>query len=162
MIRYIKRLEREKDLSLTHSYDFAGSCTVKLNAASELLPLSRPEFGGVRPLHPLFTNSRLSAVNRQSWKRIKMPTGFAACSLQPNSVQPANLPDLWPSNSSAKQTVSHSAMWCLFGTRHQSGFGRRQAGMDIVVVECDDNGNTDIVSWNKSRSVPRNPARLLI
>ena len=84
MMRYIKKLER-RDISLTHSMISLGSCTMKLNAASEMLPLSRPEFNAIHPLAPKDQTEGYHELITELEKYLCEITGLDACSLQPNS-----------------------------------------------------------------------------
>src|SRR5450755_3726742 len=84
MMRYLKMLEN-KDLSLTHSMIALGSCTMKLNAASELIPVSWPEFSKMHPFAPDSQTNGYAYVINELEKLLNTITGFAACSLQPNS-----------------------------------------------------------------------------
>ena len=84
MMRYIKKLER-RDISLTHSMISLGSCTMKLNAASEMIPITRPEFGGIHPLAPADQTEGYNELIAELEKYLTAITGFSACSLQPNS-----------------------------------------------------------------------------
>ena len=84
MMRYIKSLER-KDLSLNHSMISLGSCTMKLNAASEMLPLSWFKWGNIHPFAPLKQAKGYATVLKELECQLTEITGFAATSLQPNS-----------------------------------------------------------------------------
>ena len=84
MMRYIKSLEN-KDLSLTHSMIALGSCTMKLNAAAELLPVSWPEFANIHPFAPANQVKGYQQIFEELEAYLCECTGFAACSLQPNS-----------------------------------------------------------------------------
>ena len=83
-MRYIKRLDR-KDISLAQSMISLGSCTMKLNAAAEMLPLSRPEFMGMHPLVPEDQAEGYRELINNLSEDLKIITGFAGVSLQPNS-----------------------------------------------------------------------------
>ena len=84
MMRYIKRLEN-KDLSLMHSMISLGSCTMKLNAATELIPVSWEEFANIHPFAPLNQTKGYQKIFNELEAWLSEITGFAACSLQPNS-----------------------------------------------------------------------------
>ena len=90
MMRYIKRLEN-KDLSLTHSMISLGSCTMKLNAASELLPLSWTELGNIHPFVPSHQARGYHIMFHDLEEMLCEITGFAAMSLQPNSDDRENM-----------------------------------------------------------------------
>ena len=84
MMRYIKRLEN-KDLSLVHSMISLGSCTMKLNAASEMIPVSWPTIGGIHPFVPKNQTEGYTQILKELEHYLCQATGFTACSLQPNS-----------------------------------------------------------------------------
>jgi glycine dehydrogenase len=84
MMRYIKRLEN-KDLSLVHSMISLGSCTMKLNAATELIPVSWPEFSDIHPFVPADQAEGYLSMIHELEAYLCQVTGFTACSLQPNS-----------------------------------------------------------------------------
>lgn len=91
MMRYIKRLDR-KDISLAQSMISLGSCTMKLNAAAEMLPLSRPEFMSMHPLVPEDQAEGYRELISNLSEDLKVITGFAGVSLQPNWVLRENMP----------------------------------------------------------------------
>jgi glycine dehydrogenase len=145
MMRYIKRLEN-KDLSLVHSMISLGSCTMKLNAASELLPITWPEFASIHPFAP--------ADQVQGYKEIIDTlnadlcdiTGFAAMSFQPNSGAQGEYAGLMVirayhlANGDTQRTVALIPS-SAHGTNPASA---AMAGMEIVVTKCDANGNVDV------------------
>jgi len=150
MMRYVKKLER-RDISLTHSMISLGSCTMKLNAASELLPLSRPEFGGMHPLAPADQTEGYNELISELEKYLTAITGFAACSLQPNSGAAGEYAGLMTIREYFKSKGETQRKTVLIpasahGTNPASA---AQAGFNIVVVKCDEGGNTDLTDWNE-------------
>ena len=126
MMRYIKRLDR-KDISLAHSMISLGSCTMKLNAAAEMLPLSRPEFMGMHPLVPEDQAEGYRELIHNLSEELKVITGFAGVSLQPNSgaageyAGAARNPRL---SGEHRAGTPQQGADTRFGARHQSGFRR--------------------------------------
>ena len=145
MMRYIKRLDR-KDISLAHSMISLGSCTMKLNAAAEMLPLSRPEFMGMHPLVPEDQAEGYRELIQNLSEELKVITGFAGVSLQPNSgaageytglrVIRAYLESIGEGHRS-KILIPASA----HGTNPASAI---QAGFSTVTCACDEHGNVDM------------------
>lgn len=150
LMRYIKRLER-KDISLTHSMISLGSCTMKLNAASEMLPTTLAGFGAMHPLVPEDqAEGHLEIINELE-KMLSVITGFAACSLQPNSGAAGEYAGLMTireyfisKGESNRNTVLIPAS--AHGTNPASAY---QAGLDIVIVKSDENGNVDLSDWEE-------------
>lgn len=150
MMRYIKRLER-KDISLTHSMISLGSCTMKLNAATEMLILSRPEFNSIHPLAPRDQTEGYNEMIANLESYLSEITGFAACSLQPNSGASGEFAGLivireyfLAKGEEQRKTVLIPAS--AHGTNPASA---HQAGLDIVVIKCDENGNVDLDDWKE-------------
>ena len=145
MMRYIKRLEN-KDLSLTHSMISLGSCTMKLNAASELLPLTWPEFANLHPFVPLEQAEGYQEVIAGLDAALSEITGFAKMSFQPNSGAQGEYAGLLViqayhrSRGEAQRNVALIPA-SAHGTNPASA---AMCGMKIVVVRCDKNGNIDI------------------
>ena len=145
MMRYIKRLER-KDISLAHSMISLGSCTMKLNAAAEMLPLSRPEFMGMHPLVPEDQAEGYRELIKNLSEDLKVITGFAGVSLQPNSgaageyaglrVIRAYLESIGQGHRN-KVLIPASA----HGTNPASAI---QAGFVTVTCACDEQGNVEM------------------
>ncbi|WP_373719202.1 aminomethyl-transferring glycine dehydrogenase [Bacteroides heparinolyticus] len=145
MMRYIKRLDR-KDVSLAHSMISLGSCTMKLNAAAEMLPLSRPEFMNIHPLVPEDQAEGYRKLIDNLSDELKTITGFAGVSLQPNSgaageyaglrVIRAYLEHIGQGHRN-KVLIPASA----HGTNPASAI---QAGFAIVTCACDAHGNVDM------------------
>lgn len=145
MMRYIKRLEN-KDLSLVHSMISLGSCTMKLNAASELLPLTWPNWAGLHPFVPVDQAQGYAEIVQTLNKDLSEITGFAAMSFQPNSGAQGEYAGLMVirayhlANGNPQRTVALIPS-SAHGTNPASA---AMAGMDIIVVKCDSNGNIDI------------------
>ncbi len=145
MMRYIKRLEN-KDLSLVHSMIALGSCTMKLNAASELLPITWPEFANIHPFVPkeqaLGYYEIITALNND----LCDITGFAGMSFQPNSGAQGEYAGLMVirayhlANGNPQRTVALIPS-SAHGTNPASA---AMAGMEIVVTKCDAQGNVDL------------------
>jgi glycine dehydrogenase len=145
MMRYIKRLEN-KDLSLTHSMISLGSCTMKLNAASELYPITWPEFANIHPFAPTEQTEGYQEVFRELEKALCEVTGFAAMSFQPNSGaqgEYAGLLVIQAYHNSRGQ--SHRNIALIPSSAHGTNpASAALCGMNIVVVKCDENGNIDV------------------
>jgi len=145
MMRYIKRLEN-LDIALNRSMISLGSCTMKLNSASSMLPLSWAEFGNIHPFVPVDQAEGYQALIKELADDLSEITGFADTSLQPNSGATGEHTGLMVireyhiSRGDAHRNV------CLIpssahGTNPASAI---MAGMDIVIVKCDENGNIDV------------------
>lgn len=144
MMRYLKRLEN-KDLSLTHAMIPLGSCTMKLNAASELIPITWPEFANIHPFSPVDQTEGYQEVFEELDKDLSKITGFARVSLQPNSGAQGEYAGLMVIRAYHKSRGDHHRNICLIpssahGTNPASAV---MAGMEIVVVNCDEQGNID-------------------
>ncbi len=145
MMRYIKSLEN-KDLSLTHSMISLGSCTMKLNAATELIPVSWPEFGGIHPFVPVDQVQGYMEIISDLEKYLSDITGFTACSLQPNSGaqgEYAGLLTIRAYHEANGDTHRNIAIIpeSAHGTNPASAV---MAGMKVVVTKCDERGNIDV------------------
>ena len=145
MMRYIKRLEN-KDLSLTHSMISLGSCTMKLNAASELLPLSWAELGNIHPFVPSHQARGYHIMFHELEEMLCEITGFDAMSLQPNSGAQGEFAGLMVIREYHKSRGDNHRNICLIpssahGTNPASAV---MAGMKVVVTPCDENGNIDV------------------
>ncbi len=145
MMRYIKRLEN-KDLSLVHSMISLGSCTMKLNAASELLPLTWPEFANIHPFVPAEQAKGYLQMLKELDKDLSNITGFAKMSLQPNSGAQGEYAGLMVirayhiANGNKHRNVALIPS-SAHGTNPASA---AMAGMTIVVTKCDAKGNIDL------------------
>lgn len=145
LMRYLKRLEN-KDLSLMHSMIPLGSCTMKLNAATELFPVSWPEFSG---LHP-FVDEDQSRGYRKIFEELEgwlsEITGFEACSLQPNSGAQGEFAGLAVISAYHQaNNQSHRNIALIPSSAHGTNPASAvMAGMEVIVTKCDDHGNIDI------------------
>ena len=145
MMRYIKRLEN-KDLSLTHSMISLGSCTMKLNAAAELLPLTWPEFANLHPFVPVEQAEGYQAVIAGLDAALSEITGFAQMSFQPNSGASGEYAGLLVIQAYHRSRGEGQRNVVLIpssahGTNPASA---AMCGMQIVVVKCDARGNIDV------------------
>ncbi len=145
MMRYIHRLQ-ERDLSLTHSMIPLGSCTMKLNATAEMLLITLPEFGHLHPFVPLNQTVGYQELFRRLEAWLAEITGFAAISLQPNSGAQGEYTGMLVIRAYHLAQGAEDRRVCLIpssahGTNPASAV---LAGMDVVVVECDENGNIDV------------------
>ncbi len=145
MMRYIKRLEN-KDLSLMHSMIALGSCTMKLNAASELIPVSWEEFANMHPFAPSNQTKGYQKILNDLSDWLCDVTGFDACSLQPNSGAQGEYAGLLAirayhlSKGDTNRTIALIPS-SAHGTNPASAV---MVGMNVVVVACDERGNIDM------------------
>ena len=145
MLRYMHRLQ-SKDLSLATAMIPLGSCTMKLNATAEMYPISWPEFGRIHPFAPLRQTRGYQLMFRQLEDWLKEVTGFAAISFQPNSGAQGEFAGLLVIRQHLERRGEAHRNICLIpqsahGTNPASAV---MAGMEVVVVACDDRGNIDV------------------
>lgn len=145
MMRYIKSLEN-KDLSLTHSMISLGSCTMKLNAATELIPVSWVEFGGLHPFVPIEQAQGYQQIFEELEAWLCQCTGFTACSLQPNSGAQGEYAGLMTIRAYHEDRGDfHRNVAIIPSSAHGTNPASAvMAGMKVVVTKCDDAGNIDI------------------
>ncbi|MDX9811959.1 MAG: aminomethyl-transferring glycine dehydrogenase [Bacteroidales bacterium] len=144
MMRYIKLLER-KDISLTHSMISLGSCTMKLNPAASLFALSWPEFGSIHPFVPDSQAVGYYQVMDELGEALKEITGFSAVSFQPNSGAAGEYAGLLLIREyHISRAEGHRNMVLIPSSAHGTNPASAvMAGMQVVVVECDDRGNVN-------------------
>jgi len=145
MMRYIKSLEN-KDLSLTTSMIPLGSCTMKLNAAAELLPVSWPEFSKLHPFAPVEQAQGYAQIFAELEAALGEITGFSAVSLQPNSGAQGEYTGLLVIRAYHKDRGEpHRNVVLIPSSAHGTNPASAvMAGMQVVIVQCDERGNIDI------------------
>ncbi|MBT1700592.1 aminomethyl-transferring glycine dehydrogenase, partial [Fulvivirgaceae bacterium PWU4] len=145
MLRYIKRLEN-KDLSMVHSMISLGSCTMKLNATAEMIPVTWPEFGNVHPFAPADQVKGYSELttNLENW--LKEITGFTGVSLQPNSGAQGEYAGLMVIRAyHQSRGDNHRNISLIPASAHGTNPASAvMAGMDVVVVKSDEEGKIDV------------------
>lgn len=146
MMRYIKKLER-RDISLTHSMISLGSCTMKLNAAVEMLPVSWPEFGSLHPFIPVNQAEGYHEMFEELKSDLSKITGFADVSLQPNSGASGEYAGLMVIRAyHQSRGEGHRNVVIIPASAHGTNpASAAMAGAKIVIVKCDEKGNIDIV-----------------
>jgi glycine dehydrogenase len=145
MLRYIHHLE-SKDLSLVHSMIALGSCTMKLNATSEMIPVTWPEFSNIHPFAPVEQTEGYLKMLDELADDLKEITGFEGVSLQPNSGAQGEYAGLRVIRAYHHARGETQRNVCLIpisahGTNPASA---AMSGMDVVIVQCDEDGNLDM------------------
>jgi len=157
MMRYIKMLER-KDISLSHSMISLGSCTMKLNPASSMFPLSWPEFGNIHPFVPVEQAEGYYQLMDELGEALKEITGFSAISFQPNSGAAGEYTGLLVIREYHRSKgEGHRNVALIPSSAHGTNPASAvMAGMQVVVVECDDKGNISIEDLRRKAEEHRN------
>ena len=163
MLRYIKRLE-SRDLSLTTSMIPLGSCTMKLNATVEMFPVSWPEFSQLHPYAPLRQAQGYQILFQQLEEWLAEITGFEAVSLQPNSGAQGEYAGLLVIREFHQERGQPHRNVCLIpqsahGTNPASAV---MAGMKVVAVACDDQGNINVVDLKAKAETHRDDLAALM
>lgn len=164
LLRYMKRLEN-KDLSLVHSMISLGSCTMKLNATTEMIPVTWPEFGNIHPFAPKDQAEGYGIMITELHDWLVDITGFHAVSFQPNSGAQGEYAGLMVIKSYLEGTGQPNRNIALIPT---SAHGTNPAsavmsGMKVVLVKCDENGNIDLADLQqKAEAHKENLAALMV
>ncbi len=145
MLRYLKSLQN-KDLALDHSMISLGSCTMKLNATSEMIPVTWPEFGGIHPFAPRDQVQGYHEMIGSLTEWLKTVTGFDAICMQPNSGAQGEYAGLVAiARYHASRGEGHRDICLIPKSAHGTNPATAQmANMKVVVVDCDENGNVDV------------------
>lgn len=164
LMRYIKRLEN-KDLSLVHSMISLGSCTMKLNAATELMPVSWPEFADIHPFAPVDQTQGYQKIVKELESYLCEVTGFDACSLQPNSGAQGEFAGLLTIKAFHEaRGDKHRNIVLIPASAHGTNPASAVvAGLDVVVTACDEMGNIVVEDiLNKANLHKDNLAALMV
>lgn len=145
MLRYMRRLDH-KDLSLTTSMIPLGSCTMKLNATAQMMPITWPEFSRPHPFAPMSQNAGYAELFEDLEQILQQITGLAAVSLQPNAGSQGEYAGLLVIHRYHEERQDHERRVCLIptsahGTNPASAV---MAGLEVALVACDDDGNIDL------------------
>ena len=163
LLRYLNRLQA-KDLSLTTSMIPLGSCTMKLNATAEMIPVTWPEFGAIHPFAPLQQAEGYRELHERLENWLSEITGFAATSLQPNAGSQGEYAGLLTIRAHHQANGETQRDVCLIpssahGTNPASAI---MAGMRVVLVKCDDEGNIDVQDLRQKTEQHRNELAALM
>ena len=163
MLRYMKRLEN-KDLSLVHSMIPLGSCTMKLNATTEMMGITWPEFANLHPFIPLEQAEGYMELFKEFEKDLAEITGFAAISLQPNSGAQGEYSGLMVIRQyHLNREEGHRNIVLIPSSAHGTNPASAvMAGMKVVVVKCDDKGNVDLIDLKSKAEQYKNELAALM
>ncbi|MES2486430.1 MAG: aminomethyl-transferring glycine dehydrogenase, partial [Bacteroidota bacterium] len=145
LMRYIKKLER-LDLALNHSMISLGSCTMKLNAAAEMLPLSLPNWNSIHPFAPVEQAEGYQTMLKKLEEQLNVVTGFAGTTLQPNSGAQGEYAGLMVIRAYQESIgQSHRNIALIPASAHGTNPATaHMAGMEVVVTKTSENGNIDV------------------
>jgi glycine dehydrogenase len=157
MMRYIKQLEN-KDLSLNTSMISLGSCTMKLNAATEMIPVSWPEFGGLHPFAPANQTAGYQQIIDELNQYLCAVTGFTACSLQPNSGAQGEYAGLLTIRAyhKSRNEVHRNIVLIPISAHGTNPASAVMAGFKVVVIKCDEAGNIDVADLKEKAELHKN------
>lgn len=164
MMRYLRRLA-DKDIALDRSMIPLGSCTMKLNAASEMTPVTWPEFGNIHPMAPASQTRGYQTMIEQLEHMLCVATGYAGMSLQPNAGSQGEYAGLLAIKAYHEANGDMDRDICLIpnsahGTNPASA---QMANMRVVVVKCDEKGNVDLVDLKqKIAEYPNRIAAIMV
>jgi glycine dehydrogenase len=164
MLRYLKKLQN-RDLALDHSMISLGSCTMKLNATSEMIPVTWAEFGDMHPFAPLDQAQGYLEMIGSLTEYLKTVTGFDAICMQPNSGAQGEYAGLVAiSRYHASRNEGHRNICLIPKSAHGTNPATAQmCNMQVVVVDCDDSGNVDVADLKaKAEQHAANLACLMI
>jgi len=163
MMRYLKFLET-KDLSLNTSMISLGSCTMKLNAASELIPVSWPEFSRLHPFAPATQTAGYIQIITELENYLSKITGFAATSIQPNSGAQGEYAGLLTIRAyhAARGDQHRNVVLIPISAHGTNPASAVMAGMKVVVTKCDDAGNIDMADLKEKAAIHKNDLAALM
>jgi glycine dehydrogenase len=164
MLRYLRKLS-DKDIALDRAMIPLGSCTMKLNATAEMLPISWPEFSNMHPFAPSNQTDGYRAMIEDLESMLCAATGYDAMSLQPNAGSQGEYAGLLAIRGYHESRGDKHRTVCLIpssahGTNPASA---QMCGMDVVVVKCDDQGNVDVADLqDKASTHSKNLAAIMV